>query len=258
MPTKRSPEDRTVREQIAYDAGTVWRNNDRLHRRFFHVFDCPNSARGEQFLTDITARVLPGRDILDYGCYDGWMIPTYAQAKPRRVVGIDISEKAIEKAKSVHGSLAEFFVADAHQLMFPESSFDVVIGRGILHHLDFKVAIHELYRILRPGGCAIFVEPLGDNPGAKLFRALTPNARTPDERPLSRQQIVWADQVFGISEHYFINFISTPLALITSSFPLKPDNAALRFADQIDVILAGTILRFWMRSACLVWRKRIV
>lgn len=256
MGTKPAFDERTAREQAAYDAGDVWHNNDRLHRRFIHVFECPNTEREEHFLRDLTARVLPGRDLLEYGCYDGWMMPVYSQSNPRRLVGIDISENAIARAQSVHGHLAQFFVADAHHLSLPDSSFDVVIGRGILHHLDFETAICELDRVLRPDGYAIFVEPLGDNPAAKLFRALTPSARTRDERPLSRKQITWADQRFGAPEHLFANFVSTPIALVTSCLPLKADNFALKLADGIDVLVSKTALRFWMRSVCLVWHKR--
>jgi len=248
--------ERIKREKQAYDSGKVWENNDRLHRRFRHVFECPNTLRGEKFLEDLVARVVPGSDVLDYGCYDGWMTPVYARANPRGIVGIDISEKAIADAKAMHGNVAKFYVADAHRLALEDASFDVVIGRSILHHLNYEIAIQEICRILRPGGYAVFVEPLGDNPAAKLFRALTPSTRTSDEKALSKRQIRWADQIFGSSEHLYINLLSTPLALMSSLLPVRPDTALLRAADRVDVLLARTSLRYWMRSVCLVWQKR--
>jgi ubiquinone/menaquinone biosynthesis C-methylase UbiE len=45
---------------------------------------------------------------------------------------------------------------DAHKLDFPENTFDVIYGAGILHHLDYARALLEILRVLRPGGAMIF------------------------------------------------------------------------------------------------------
>src|SRR5690349_15875852 len=56
--------------------------------------------------------------------------------------------------------------ADAESLPFPDSSFDLVLGHAVLHHLpDLDRAFGEFHRVLRPGGRIIFAgEPsrLGD------------------------------------------------------------------------------------------------
>lgn len=44
---------------------------------------------------------------------------------------------------------------DAHKLDFPENTFDVVYGAGILRHLDYARALLEILRVLRPGGAMI-------------------------------------------------------------------------------------------------------
>jgi SAM-dependent methyltransferase len=56
--------------------------------------------------------------------------------------------------------------ADAESLPFADSSFDLVLGHAVLHHLpDLGRAFSEFHRVLRPGGWIVFAgEPsrLGD------------------------------------------------------------------------------------------------
>jgi len=53
----------------------------------------------------------------------------------------------------------------------------------------------------------------------------------------------------------FINLVSVPVAMITSQFPVSPNNQLLNLTDKIDVLLAKTGARYWMRSVVLVWKK---
>src|SRR3979409_2017871 len=56
--------------------------------------------------------------------------------------------------------------ADAESLPFPASSFDLVLGHAVLHHLpDLRRAFAEFHRVLAPGGMIVFAgEPsrIGD------------------------------------------------------------------------------------------------
>jgi SAM-dependent methyltransferase len=56
--------------------------------------------------------------------------------------------------------------ADAESLPFADSSFDLVLGHAVLHHLpDLRRAFREFHRVLRPGGRIVFAgEPsrIGD------------------------------------------------------------------------------------------------
>ena len=246
---------RVSREKAAYDEGDVWAENDRLHRRFHHVFECPDTLFGEHYYERMVALGAETGTVLDYGCYDGEQTEKLLMLKPQKVIGIDISENAIYEAQKKFGSRAEFRVMDAHRMSFPDNRFDLIVGKAILHHLDYEPAVHEIRRVLRHGGMAVFIEPLRDNPGARLLRFLTPRARTIDEMPLSRLQIEWADRVFGASEHHFFNLVSVPVAMFTSFFFKSGDNALTRLAYRLDRFLARTPLRYWMRSVVLVWKK---
>ena len=176
---------------------------------------------------------------------------------PRRMGG-DMSsgfEDAYRKARNRYGTETLLYQMDAHRTGFQEESFDAIVGRSILHHLDYDYALKEIHRILKVGGLAIFAEPLSGNPAARLWRALTPAARTKDERALSWRQITRGDSMFSCHHHRFVNLVSTPLAMLTSLILERSNNRLLRLADRIDRILERMPARYWMRTAYLVWRK---
>lgn len=250
-----SLEGRVANEKKAYNTGDVFAASAALQRRFHHVFTCPDSRRLDEYLDSAIRRYCVGREVLNLGCFEGEETVKFRSYGAKRIVGIDISEKAIEIAIARHSQVAEFHVMDGHRMAFGDETFDMVTGRAILHHLEFQTAVREIHRVLRPGGYAIFVEPLGDNPVAKLIRAVTPRARTADERPLSRAQINWVDTYFGGAQHCFGNLLSVPLAMLTSLTPFRSDNLLLRLAAGIDSLVAASPLKTWMRSVVLCWQK---
>ena len=72
------------------------------------------------------------------------------------VTAIDISQVAIDQAAARAGERgftnATFLKMNAEKMDFPDHSFDVVVGDGIIHHLDTEAAAIELARCLAPGG----------------------------------------------------------------------------------------------------------
>lgn len=81
----------------------------------------------------------------------------------RHVVAFDLEEKLIVRAAKRNPRTLEqkvsFYVGDAQDLPFKDSSFDAVVNFGIIHHvLDWRRCISELSRILRPGGYFYFEE----------------------------------------------------------------------------------------------------
>jgi SAM-dependent methyltransferase len=246
---------RAAREQAAYDGAAVMGESAKLHCRFSHVFLGPNSAAAEDYFFSRLAEWAPGSDVLECGCHDGTLTYVLTRFKPRSITGIDISRNAIEKARAERGHLAGYQVMDASALSFPDEVFDLVIGRAILHHLDFEQALIEIHRVLRPGGHAAFMEPLRGNPAARFFRALTPRARTADEAPLTAAQVRLGDKLFGAGRHLYANLVSVPVGVASSLLARSPDNWAMRAADVVDRALAPTVLRYWMRGVVLTWQK---
>ncbi|MBI2504375.1 MAG: class I SAM-dependent methyltransferase [Candidatus Latescibacteria bacterium] len=146
------------------------------------------TASSKGLYRELILRDCAGREVLEYGCGTGSHAFELA-ARGARVAGIDISPEGIAQAR--RRAAAEGLedrlclqVMDAEALEFPDQRFDLVCGSGILHHLDLERALAELCRVLKPGGRAVFFEPLGHNPLIALYRRLTPRLRSADEHPL--------------------------------------------------------------------------
>lgn len=145
-------------------------------------------------------------DVLEYGC--GAAIQgVEVSAAARSVTGIDISDVAVRSAQESAENLGlhnvEYHVMNAEDLTFADASFDLVFGRGIIHHLDLEKAYENVLRVLRPGGRALFWEPLGHNPIINRYRNMTPDARTPDEHPLRKSDIDLAARYFEVEKLSF-------------------------------------------------------
>jgi SAM-dependent methyltransferase len=246
---------RVAKEKAAWNDSDVHAHAAQLHRRFSHVFLCPNAVFTDTAFDSAVAAAARDRFVLEYGCFTGAMIPVLAKCAPRKILGIDISRNAIAEAKLKHGSVAHFGVMDCHRLALADDSLDAVVGRAILHHLDFDTAIREIRRVLKPGGHAVFIEPLRDNPAGKLLRLLTPRARTVDELPLSQSQIRRADGLFSESRHVFSGLVSVGCGMVSSLVSKNPANALMSLAHRVDLRLANSPLRWWMRIAVLCWTK---
>jgi len=142
-----------------------------------------------------------GARMLELGCSTG-TTSIELSLLGAEVIGVDISDVAIRRARDSArraGSHAHFAVEDAQRLAYDDRSFDVVFGSSVIHHLDVSRVAPEIARVTRAGGTAVFLEPLGHNPVIELYRRLTPDARTADERPLrvtdlQRLQIGWRER----------------------------------------------------------------
>ena len=102
-----------------------------------------------------------GRRVLDVGCGTGGGVRALATRFPEvgRVVGIDKSETMIAEARArteaagAHDSPVEFGVADAHELPFPDGSFDAAFSLRVFEIVgEPRRALAEMARVLRPGG----------------------------------------------------------------------------------------------------------
>lgn len=150
---------------------------------------------GELLFRNRVESLSRGADVLEYGCSIGTQSRRLSSSA-RTVCGIDISDVAIRRAREAVAPNTRFFAMDALKMDFPDASFDLVFGSGIIHHLDVAAAGREIRRVLRPSGAAVFWEPLGHNPVINLYRRATPGARTPDEHPLLRSHISTLKKLF--------------------------------------------------------------
>ena len=108
----------------------------------------------------------------------------------------------------------KFFIGDAKKIKYDNNKFDIVYGTGILHHLKMSTSVEEIYRVLKPGGSFLFIEPLGTNPIINLYRNLTPKSRSDDEHPLVKNDLnLIKEKFFKTNIKYYGFFL-----LITFTF----------------------------------------
>jgi ubiquinone/menaquinone biosynthesis C-methylase UbiE len=102
------------------------------------------------------AHVQPTDRVLDVATGTGHTAFAFA-AHVREVIATDLTPEMLSEGgrlKDEGGLLnVAFQLADAHDLPFENESFDVVTCRRAAHHfVDIRCALHEMCRVLKPGG----------------------------------------------------------------------------------------------------------
>lgn len=127
-----------------------------------------------------------GLDVLDIGSAHGEPgLAIAAAVRPGRTILIDIAPDLLDiaAARAQQDGLdnVETRVADAHELPFPEASFDRVTARlAAMYFADARQALQEALRVLRPGGKAVYLvwgsfdQPMFRDIIGVIFKFVTP------------------------------------------------------------------------------------
>jgi SAM-dependent methyltransferase len=106
-----------------------------------------------------------GAKILDACCGFGYLGEYLIDKYGSEVTFCDLSDRQLSSLKERLGpeSLGgKVFHADIQELPFKDESFDFVFGNSFLHHLpDLGRGLHELSRVLKTGGQAVFLHEPG-------------------------------------------------------------------------------------------------
>lgn len=232
---------------------------------------CPENAWIARELGDLN-----GSKLLDIGCGLGES-STFFALRGADVTAIDISPEMLDLAEMVarrHGTTITKVIASATDLSsFEANSFDVVYGANMLHHVDIEMCLHEVYRVLRPGGIALFWDPVLYNPAIKIYRRMAAGVRTPDEHPLTRSDL---NLMKGVFANHKVRFFWLSAVLIFVRFYLidrippsesrywkiiiEKQNSHRRFlrsAHIIDRIIIRLFppLKWWCWNLAFVGRK---
>ena len=230
-------------DDIAKTEAEYWNENKldrrkikKLRRHAFHY----SYKRESKFLQE-KVKHFNDKDVLEIGSH-AWVSWIKGNATPKSLDCINISEVELEKgisnAKNIPFEI-NFHFMDANTLTFKDEMFDVVYGGAILHHLDVKRSISEIYRVLKPNGIILFTEPLNMNPFYKLYRYFNKKERTPDEHALVNKDFKIIKEKFTF-EHVFLDFFS----VITGYLSLKIfgdknyDNWINKIGYRLDVFFS--------------------
>ncbi len=134
---------------------------------------------------------LKGKKLLDLGCGAG-ETSVYFATQGAEVHACDVAEDFLpvgNRLAEKYNTSVTFLAASATELPYKDETFDIVFGNGVLHHVDLELSAKEIKRVLKPGGKAIFIEPLPYNPIINVYRYIARDVRTVDEKPLTNKQI---------------------------------------------------------------------
>jgi SAM-dependent methyltransferase len=174
--------------QNIYDNNDFFAAYSRLARSVEGLDGAPEWPTLRAMLPD-----LRGRNVLDLGCGFGWFCRWAREHGAARVIGIDLSEKMLERARAAtHDGAITYMRDDLDHVELPSESFDLVYSSLAFHYLErLEALMGRIHRALGSGGSLVFsVEhPIYTAPSDPKFsldaagRSIWPVDRYLDEGP---------------------------------------------------------------------------
>jgi 2-polyprenyl-3-methyl-5-hydroxy-6-metoxy-1,4-benzoquinol methylase len=105
-----------------------------------------------------------GMRVLELGCGTGYFTRELARSEAH-IVAVDVSPELLEMARADCSTTnVSYEIQNACAMSYRDAVFDSVVGSSVLHHLETKEALREIYRVLKVGGTIYFTEPNMLNP----------------------------------------------------------------------------------------------
>jgi ubiquinone/menaquinone biosynthesis C-methylase UbiE len=157
---------------------------------------------------------LDGGMILDIGTGPGYLpIEIAKESSSIKVMGIDLSRKLIQKARSNASAAGlknrlDFQLGNAVALNFEDSSFDMVISTGMLHSIkEPEKVLQEIYRVLKAEKEAWIFDP------AKVT-SMVDRKKWKASLNLRERFFLWLFQLFGLHQPIKVYTREQAIALI--------------------------------------------
>lgn len=165
-------------------------------------------------------------EVVEIFCGRGSGIEAWQRLGFAQVEGVDISENLLLQYEGA----ARLYVGDCRNLGLADASRDVICVQGGLHHLpvlpdDLEATVAEVWRVLRPGGRFLVVEPWV----TPFLTAVHAACRSCALRRVSVRLDALAGMIEREREEYF-NWLARPeeiLARLTGRFETEHRRIAL-------------------------------
>ncbi len=128
---------------------------------FFRAFQWTIASQlGKDYFVSRHLRPSPGDRVLDIGCGTGEILEQLPEVD---YVGFDINSKYIETAQKKYGHRGRFFCEGVSEKsdIAPQNSFDLVMAKGVLHHLndaEAQTLFRFAYSRLKPSGRLVTID----------------------------------------------------------------------------------------------------
>lgn len=128
-----------------------------LYERLPEQLAPPDLNRRRRFLL---ASLQPADRVLDLGCGEGTFTALAAQTGVQSVIGADVAEAALRRARAAHPELNFELVPFDGPLPFADGAFDLVWASEVIEHIaDTARWLSEVRRVLAPGGRLLLTTP---------------------------------------------------------------------------------------------------
>ncbi|HVV31491.1 MAG TPA: class I SAM-dependent methyltransferase [Mycobacteriales bacterium] len=222
--------------------------------RFAIVHDAASARRALREVETLLGQPLPqAARVLDVGCGTGWFAAGLHRVRPDlTVIGADLSVGMLGRAREA--GAWPLMQGDVGELPVAAGSVDVLVARGVLHHLpDVGAALRSWRRALAPGGAVVLSSeptPAADRHALRLVRILLPLLR----RPLSGEEDFWEVASMAANLHVF-----TVPALRELAVGAGFESVELRTADWLStLVLTASYVTHGRRPALarrVRWRR---
>jgi SAM-dependent methyltransferase len=139
--------------QNIYDQSDFFTGYSQLGRQVHGLAGAAEWPAVKALLPDLT-----GKRVVDLGCGFGWFARFARESGARSVLGLDLSEKMIARAKAdTRDAAIDYRIADLEHLELAEASFDFAYSSLAFHYVeDFGRLARRVHQALVPGAFFIF------------------------------------------------------------------------------------------------------
>ena len=152
---------------------------------------------------------LDGKHILELGCGSAEITRNIATSgSGRTVTALEVDEIAHEKNSQISDlPNVNFSLSGAQEIPLPDESVDVVFMFKSLHHVPLDLmeqSMHEIRRVLKPGGLAYISEPVFAGDFNEILRMFHDEQKV-REAAFSALEKAVDDGIFEMREEVFFN-----------------------------------------------------